>query len=467
MPMTQIRRHHNHHQASKHGHHTRTAGGGDEKKNIPLRTGANQVEQSFSGAEISGLSLVNHPAWPDLPQGQGELFFECVLFLYSVLALFLQYLNLYKTLWWLPNSHWHYSIKVHLIDPHLLSCVGLLLGLRVTKCFWTTVTDMLSPGPNEKAPSYLKVVEWGFVKIPMTVAVISSFLFSFVRVVNTFPITSLLYLAYPVLVFVFLFYNELLQKLGHSGSSQRSVSLVDADSVAHMCTQSPLHIREEVDVLVADLFLRLKHCFFAAFSTSYLAVYIPCVFAPATLDVDKWWCGEMVLVVALTSFGLYMTYLLPTNYCDLLHRSASHLGAWEAVDKSSPVLHMPHPSWSESETLWPEGTIVKHGRSLYKARGATTVAAEPGNNDHLRFFTIAGDPLTIIHGMCLFQCFLIVAQFLMLIHTVDWQHIVTLVLLLFANYLLLAKVFKDKIIIGRIYHPSPEDEALMRSFGNQ
>ena len=40
----------------------------------------------------------------------GELFFECTLFLYSVLALFLQYLNIYKTLWWLPKSYWHYSM---------------------------------------------------------------------------------------------------------------------------------------------------------------------------------------------------------------------------------------------------------------------------------------------------------------------------------------------------------------------
>ena len=63
--------------------------------------------------------------------------------------------------------------------------------------FLLQITDMLTPGPNESASAYLWVVEWGFVKIPMTVAVISSFMFSFVRVVNTFPITSLLYLAYP------------------------------------------------------------------------------------------------------------------------------------------------------------------------------------------------------------------------------------------------------------------------------
>lgn len=53
-----------------------------------------------------------HPVWPEILQGQGELFFECTLFLYSVLALFLQYLNLYKTMWWLPKSYWHYSLVI-------------------------------------------------------------------------------------------------------------------------------------------------------------------------------------------------------------------------------------------------------------------------------------------------------------------------------------------------------------------
>lgn len=58
----------------------------------------------------SGVIISQHPAWPDMQFTQGELFFECTLFLYSVLALFLQYLNIYKTLWWLPKSYWHYSM---------------------------------------------------------------------------------------------------------------------------------------------------------------------------------------------------------------------------------------------------------------------------------------------------------------------------------------------------------------------
>jgi len=58
----------------------------------------------------NGYVISVHKPWPDLQLNQSKLFFECTLFLYSVLALFLQYLNLYKTLWWLPKSYWHYSL---------------------------------------------------------------------------------------------------------------------------------------------------------------------------------------------------------------------------------------------------------------------------------------------------------------------------------------------------------------------
>lgn len=56
------------------------------------------------------------------------------------------------------------------------------------------------------------------------------------------------------------------------------------------------------------------------------------------------------------------------------------------------------------------------------------------------FQRMGAEPVTLINAMCLFEVALIAAQFWMLVLTTDWQHIVTLVLLMFANYLLLAKV---------------------------
>ncbi|MFH4974717.1 hypothetical protein AB6A40_001426 [Gnathostoma spinigerum] len=466
-------------------------------------------EKGRSG-DTSGLTVPIHPIWPEMPQGQGELFFECTLFLYSVLALFLQYLNLYKTLWWLPKSYWHYSMKFHLINPYLLSCVGLLLGARVTRCFWNTITDLAaaaSQGTSGVQLMMWRIIEWAIVKTPMITMVLTSFIFSFSRVYSDFPLKSMLYFGHPFVFFVFLFHNEVVYKtrrvmsilhfivkggdlseINNSPmlySGEAPPSLVDIDSVVHMCSSNPVQIREEVSILMKDFSLRLKHCFFSGVSTAYLSVFVPCVFTPQTsytgipqyMHIDVSWVIELFLIVLFTSFSLYMAYLLPINYCDLLHRSSVHLGEWRKCDIRQPAAPShtganipvtnspPNPIWSEADDLYPDGSIVRYGGQTYRAiatPGTQGVAAEPGNADHIRFRRIGADSVTVVNAMCVFQILMIAAQFWMLILTTDWQHIVTLVLLMFANYLLLAKVFKDRVVIGRIYNPSPEDILLIR-----
>ncbi len=50
-----------------------------------------------------------HAHIPDLPV-DGNLLFETMVFVFSVIALGLQYINLYKTVWWLPHSHAKYAL---------------------------------------------------------------------------------------------------------------------------------------------------------------------------------------------------------------------------------------------------------------------------------------------------------------------------------------------------------------------
>lgn len=103
----------------------------DETRNrshsTPLDDGSLLVS-SESGPITANIVIPVHPQFPNLTPPQGELFFECTLFLYSVLALFLQHLNLYKALWWLPNYNSSYSIKFHMLNPYLISVIGLILG---------------------------------------------------------------------------------------------------------------------------------------------------------------------------------------------------------------------------------------------------------------------------------------------------------------------------------------------------
>jgi len=72
------------------------------------------------------------------------------------------------------------------------------------------------------------------------------------------------------------------------------------------------------------------------------------------------------------------------------------------------------------------------------------------------------DPMLLPNGMCILQAGLVFCQFLMLVHSTEWQHIMTLVLLMFANYLMLFKLFKDKIIVGRIHNPNLDELGLKK-----
>ncbi|KAL6732935.1 hypothetical protein Aduo_003638 [Ancylostoma duodenale] len=452
-----------------------------------------------SSTSITGVTVSVHPVWPDMQFTQGELFFECTLFLYSVLALFLQYLNIYKTLWWLPKSYWHYSMKFHLINPYFLSCVGLLLGWRVTKCFWKTITELVATISADKSTfvqSTLTVIEYAIVKTPLMTLIITSFLFSFTRICHDFPFNSVMYFFHPLILYVVVFYSELVGRWRRFRKAfsewcnndidiaqlvDRSIepppAQLDLDSVLHMCSSNPVQIREEVSLLLEDMYLRLKRSLFAGVSTAFLSIFLPCVFVPYKTSlgvpqkvlVDEAWESELCIVVALTAFSLYITYLMPLNYLDLLHRSAIHLGTWDQIE-GPKVGQTGQANWAPSpwvaQCLYSEGETVQmpDGR-CYRARGSPslrTVAAEPGCPEHDKFYMFCGRPCTLINGMCIFEGALIVAQFWMLVLTTDWQHIVTLVLLMFANYLLLAKLFKDKVILGRIYEPSPEDLALIQ-----
>ncbi|CAJ0583821.1 unnamed protein product, partial [Mesorhabditis spiculigera] len=422
--------------------------------------------------ETSGLTVSVHPFMPEQNNTPGELFFECTLFLYSVLALFLQYLNLYKSLWWLPKSYWHYSIKFHQINPYFLSCVGLLLGLRVTNCFWKTITEVvakLSNNRNQFIQSVLTVIEYAFIKTPMMTMVITSFMFSFTKVWHDFPPSLVMQFFYPLIFYTYLFYSELKHKyqrvreavgLWFSGEvevveiferfSEPAPQSLDHESIAHMCSAQPAQIREEVSILAEDFYHRLKRCFFAGISTAFLSVYLPCVFAPYK-----------------TNFGLPQKILIDAFWeARYFVYAAVHLGSWEHLDDSSRVQgYHERRVWAETDGLHPTGSVVSLAdERRYLAVGNAelgTVAAQPGNYEHQMFYSICKGPCTLVNYLCIFEGILIAVQFWMLVLTTEWQHICTLVLLMFANYLLLGKLFKDKVFLGRIYDPSPEDKALM------
>uniref|UniRef100_A0A7E4USF4 Nucleoporin NDC1 n=1 Tax=Panagrellus redivivus TaxID=6233 RepID=A0A7E4USF4_PANRE len=470
----------------------------------PQATADSLAQQFFNKKPVA--KPIGHAKWPELPAGQGELFFECTLFLYSVLALFLQYLNLYKTLWWLPKSYWPTSLKYYMINPYLLSCIGLMLGVRVTKCFYNTITDIFFYITKGEEYVIFKSIEYGLLKTPICTMVTSSFVFSFTRVYVEHTSKAVFYFSVPLMAYFFLLWlgfdrikdedrvvlpyfspTSIIAKISRPFCAaltlffaiKRSNSLMDLDTVAHLCTLDPVQNRAEANALAKDFFLRLMYSFFVGFSTSYLSMYLPTVFLPyhtryvqgipQHLLLHHTWLMQIYTIVALTSFSVYFTYLLPLPYFDLLQRCAIHLGRWElleGVGNEEQEQALPYVERNENGPIaYKHKAIVKHNNQYYQAvaaKSANSVSATPGDSTHYFFFRIANDPVKFITLLCMFETALIAFQFWMLVLTTDWQHIVTLVLLMFANYLLLGKLLKDRVVIGRIYKPSAEDLSLWR-----
>ncbi|KAL1286293.1 Transmembrane protein 39A [Trichinella pseudospiralis] len=370
----------------KHSNRTVTRNVSDEVNRLNAKSFV--VASDGPENEQENVLLPQHPVFPDISM----------------------YLNLYKSLWWLPNSYTQHALKFHLIDLYVLSCVGLILGRRVIWCFLKRLT-FITPGCNKRAA------------------------FCFIHVLAFYSRLTLTHLIYPCVFYILLFYNEIVQTFSQYDqplfarlfNCLSDSGHADYKSLVHACSVVPSQIREEVDVFISDVYNRLKQCLFAAFTTAYYAVFIPCGFAPAYLYIDYVWL------------------------CDQLHRAAMHLGKW-VYTKSYRFPQTNQKIWSEA-SLWPDGSMVRMNRHVYRGVGLS-IAAQPDNDDHRRYHIMFGDPLRVINILCLASGFLILSQFLLLVHSTEWQHVLTLVLLMFANYVLLFKVFKDKIILGRIYYPS-------------
>ena len=55
----------------------------------------------------------------------------------------------------------------------------------------------------------------------------------------------------------------------------------------------------------------------------------------STQYYDMRWSCEHLIMVWINAFVMLMSQLLPPGYCDMLHRSAAHLGRWQRLEHGS------------------------------------------------------------------------------------------------------------------------------------
>ncbi|KAJ8959931.1 hypothetical protein NQ314_006133 [Rhamnusium bicolor] len=74
-----------------------------------------------------------------------------------------------------------------------------------------------------------------------------------------------------------------------------------------------------------------------------------------------------ILYLCYPGFIALSIHMLPLRYCDILHRSALHLGMWEKLETGRTML-LVNNTWKE-DLLWPYGALVRYGRDIWRAHG--------------------------------------------------------------------------------------------------
>ncbi|KAJ8003705.1 hypothetical protein DPEC_G00151090 [Dallia pectoralis] len=413
---------------------------------------------------------VRHSRIPDLPL-DGSLLFEFLLFLYLLVALFVQYMNIYRTVWWYPYSHpaASTSLNFHLMDYHVAIFITVMLARRLV---WTIVSEASQTCPG----SMVRYVVLIAARLSLLTLCGWVLCWTLVNLFKNNSFLSLLFLGYPFGVYVPLccFHQEGRAPPVPSDCGYSDPDLSDGpffrpkDFLAllkenlrvqfsssghtphHTCPQppSPDIIRNEVEELKSDFNRRIKEVLFNSLFSAYYVAFLPLCFVKSTQYYDMRWSCEHLIMVWINAFVMLMSQLLPPSYCDLLHRSAAHLGRWQKLEHGS-YSNAPQHVWSEN-TIWPQGVLVRHSRTLYKAVGPYNVAL-PSDVSHARFYFLFHKPLRILNLLIWIESSVVLYQLYSLLRSERWNHTLSLGLILFCNYYVLFKLLRDRIVLGKAY----------------
>ncbi|KAK1894652.1 Transmembrane protein 39B [Dissostichus eleginoides] len=377
---------------------------GNHSTSSPV-TGVRSRTRNGSGTCMSSPPLaaqtvvpLKHCKIPELSVDRNVLF-ELHLFFCHLIALFVHYVNIYKTVWWYPPSHppSHTSLNFHLIDYNMLVFTIIILARR-----------LIAAIVKEASQS-------GKLSFPHSICL-------------KLLCLSLLFLCYPFGMYIPFFRLSCdfrrpgpLSPIASIGSKevgsvgrgrdyltvlketwkQHTSQLYGVQAMpTHACCLSPDLIRKEVEYLKMDFNWRMKEVLVSSMLSAYYVAFVPVWFVKSTQYVDKRWSCELFILVSVSTSVILMRHLLPPRYCDLLHKAAAHLGCWQKVDPSLCSNVLQH-IWTE-EYMWPQGVLVKHNKNVYKAMGHYNVAV-PSDVSHYRFYFFFNKPLRILNILIILE----------------------------------------------------------------
>eukprot|EP00096_Caligus_rogercresseyi_P008671 TRINITY_DN2796_c0_g1_i2.p1 TRINITY_DN2796_c0_g1~~TRINITY_DN2796_c0_g1_i2.p1 ORF type:complete len:166 (-),score=1.01 TRINITY_DN2796_c0_g1_i2:26-523(-) len=157
--------------------------------------------------------------------------------------------------------------------------------------------------------------------------------------------------------------------------------------------------------------------------------------------------GMHVFLVWIGLFSLYAFRCFPASYNHQMHCHAQRLGSWTKIDGRLSVNF--YSKWAPS-TDWRRGQIVRYGKDLYRAEGENN-AAEPGNSAQTKFYKIFKNPNVYLFLLILVHLFLVGVQYITLIFCSFWYQLLTVAILLFANFYMLFKLCRNYLVLDHIY----------------
>uniref|UniRef100_A0A182IZM4 Uncharacterized protein n=1 Tax=Anopheles atroparvus TaxID=41427 RepID=A0A182IZM4_ANOAO len=431
--------------ATNHFQHTAASSnvllvGGPSCTSGSTNNDTNNAPTGFGGAGEDGESMYTpfpkHVPYPNV-EHNSELLNEFVIFFFTIIASITQFMHLYRTVWWLPNSYNRKSMNFYLIDWDLAIFIDIMVSRRLLYCCILKFIDA-------NCPEAYMVICKKVAKYVFLTFLVASFIFCGAQIYQKTSYFHLLVLCYPLVLYLVIFGMNLEQFL-------RTIVDTEPNCIngmpLHSCSSNAGSIRTEIDALKADLNNRFKQAVFTSLLNAYYAGFVPCVLASKHLYYNKFWTTQHLVCVFIGGFTMCITYCFPMRYCDVFHRAAMHLGQWHRVNARSTSF--PTFTWSKT-SIFPYGTYVRHLGEVYRAVGSCT-SAIPANNSHYRFYAIFRNPIIIYLILFAIQTFMIVLQLAMLLMSREWQNGLSIGFLLLTNFFTLFRIARDYFIARRVY----------------
>lgn len=430
--------------------------------NVQTTSIRHRGNNSSSGSGVLHTTLIpiapiHHPAFPPLPPNS-NFTFELSVVMYLLTALCMQYMNIYKTTWWLPSYPATYSLNFYLVDPYLFFFIVMILVRRLAWCF---VRDIYS---NVQTVTLFYIMVLVF-KVLLMITMVLTMVWCLWKMVQYNSPLNLLFLAYPLVSYLLLYgltieVNANLVPLATSKPKTEPPHPTQGIPwngsptwfPRHKCSDSPQDVRFEADTLKVDFNARMKTVLFNSMVCAYYVGFVPICFLQPHMYLDLWWSCLLIAFVWINSFVMFGAHFLPPRYCDTLHRCSLHLGRWQRVEHS---YNSPQHFWSET-TVWPQGVLVRYNKALYKATGVQNVAL-PSDSSYARFYFMFHQPMRLLYLFLVLELMVVLIELYILLTNTHWNYVVSLSLMLFCNYYSLFKLLRDRWVLIRVYHQLNED----------